>query len=51
MVLNARLVAHYQRLSRGGESTHEQRRDAKEADRWRPGILRRRCELQQDFER
>lgn len=38
MVVNARLVPHYQTLSRSGVA-HEQRRDAKDADWWRPGIV------------
>lgn len=33
--MNVRLVGYYQALSRSGE-THEQRRDAKDAGRWRP---------------
>ncbi|KYB26750.1 hypothetical protein TcasGA2_TC033653 [Tribolium castaneum] len=33
--MNARLLAHYQALSRSG-GTHEQRRDAKDAERWLP---------------
>lgn len=35
MAMNVRLVGYYQALSRSGE-THEHRRDAKDADRWRP---------------
>lgn len=45
MVLNARLVAHYQALSRSGGGTHEQRRDAKDAGRWRHGMRRTNAEL------
>lgn len=37
MVVNVRLVPHYQPLSRSGVA-HEQRRDAKDADWWRPGV-------------
>lgn len=40
MVLNA-VLCHTISAYRGvGAGTHEQRRDAKDADRWRPGIRR-----------
>lgn len=40
MVLNAVLYHTISAYRRVGIGTHEQRRDVKDADRWRPGIQR-----------
>lgn len=50
MAMNVRLVGYYQALSRSGE-THEHRRDAKDAGRWRRQILWRLRELDANFSR